>query len=139
IPIIKRLLDDSARENGVPVFIDCPPGSACIVMESIRDADYCVLVAEPTVFGAHNLNMVYELVTLFHKPCGVVLNKCIDGGENPSEAFSQAHGVPVVGRIPFNNVLGRLSAEGIIAAREKHEYAELFSGILQTVRGEVRL
>lgn len=138
IPIIKRLLDESAREDGLPVFIDCPPGSACIVMESIRDADYCVLVAEPTVFGAHNLSMVYELVKLFKKPCGVVLNKCIDGGENPSEAFCKAHGVPVVGSIPFDNTLGRLSAEGNIAAREKHEYAELFSGILQTVMREVR-
>ena len=33
-------------------FIDCPPGSACVVMESIKDADYCILVAEPTLFGS---------------------------------------------------------------------------------------
>ena len=49
-------------------FIDCPPGSECIVMESIKDADYCILVAEPTLFGVHNLNMVCELVNLFNKP-----------------------------------------------------------------------
>lgn len=28
----------------------------------------CILVAEPTLFGVHNLNMVYELVKLFNKP-----------------------------------------------------------------------
>ncbi len=138
IPIIKRLLEDDERERALPVFIDCPPGSACIVMESIRGADYCVLVAEPTAFGAHNLAMVYELVKLFHKPCGAVLNKCIDGEENPSEAFCNEQGVPIIGRIPFDNTLGRLSAEGKIAARENAQYAELFSGILQSVTGEVR-
>lgn len=138
IPIIKRLLDDSVSKGGLPVFIDCPPGSACIVMESIRGADYCVLVAEPTVFGAHNLAMVYELAKLFHKPCGAVLNKCMDGEQNPSEAFCNEQGIPVIGRIPFDNALGRLNAEAKIAAREKHEYAELFSGILQTVMREVR-
>ena len=77
IPIIKKLLAEDSLEAHEKVFIDCPPGSACIVMESIKDADYCVLVAEPTLFGVHNLNMVYELVKLFNKPFGVVLNKCL--------------------------------------------------------------
>ena len=70
--MIKRLLDKIQSGGNRPVFIDCPPGSACAVMESIRDADFCVLVAEPTRFGAHNLAMVTELVSLFHKPFGSV-------------------------------------------------------------------
>ncbi|NCA92538.1 ATPase, partial [bacterium] len=77
VPIIKNILKYIKDKSGY-IFIDCPPGSACIVMESIKDADYCILVAEPTIFGAHNLAMVYELVTLFNKKCGVVLNKCTD-------------------------------------------------------------
>lgn len=132
IPIIKRLLDTGVREDGLPVFIDCPPGSACTVMESIRGADYCVLVAEPTVFGAHNLAMVYELAMLFRKPCGAVLNKCIDAEANPSEAFCEEHAIPIIGRIPFDGELGRLSAEGKIPARESEQYATLFTGILQS-------
>jgi MinD superfamily P-loop ATPase len=82
-------------------------------------------VAEPTLFGVHNLNMVYELVTLFDKPHGVVLNKCLDG-ENPAEKFQtsivvcinkydtnlgnterieefcQTNKIPFAGRIPFD-------------------------------------
>ena len=65
IPIIKKLLDKNRKERDKMTFIDCPPGSACVVMESIKDADYCILVAEPTLFGVHNLNMVYEL-SLIH-------------------------------------------------------------------------
>ena len=60
VPVIDGLLEGIKDEDD-PILIDCPPGSACIVMESIRDADYCILVAEPTLFGLHNLKMVYEL------------------------------------------------------------------------------
>jgi len=136
IPIIKRLLQNSVSED-LPIFIDCPPGSACIVMESIKDADYCILVAEPTVFGVHNLNMVYDLVRLFNKPHGVVLNKCLDG-ENPAEKFCTENSIPVLGRIPFDSELGNLNSDAKIAARESDSFRALFASLLETVMKEVR-
>ena len=41
------MLIDSVKDEQNTVIIDCPPGSACTVMDSIEDADYCILVAEP--------------------------------------------------------------------------------------------
>lgn len=137
IPIIKELLRESVLEEDAPTFIDCPPGSACIVMESIKNADYCILVAEPTLFGVHNLNMVYELVKLFKKPYGVVLNKCLDG-ENPAETFCKAKGIKILGKIMFDAQLGMLSSNAQIAARENETYHELFSSLLKTVMEEAR-
>lgn len=137
VPIIKRLLDTSRGESCLPHFIDCPPGSACTVMESIMDADYCILAAEPTVFGVHNLNMVYELVRLFNKPFGVVLNKCRPG-ENPAERFCEEKGIKIIGRIDFDRELGRLNSAGGIAARENKRYRELFEGLLGRVEGGLR-
>ncbi|MDD4716231.1 MAG: ATP-binding protein [Oscillospiraceae bacterium] len=137
IPVIKRLLEKIQSSGNRPVFIDCPPGSACAVMESIRDADFCVLVAEPTIFGAHNLAMVYELVSLFHKPFGAVLNKCQEG-ENPSETFCLAHRIPILGRISFDAELGALSAEGGIAVRENERYRALFGSLLEQIGKEAR-
>ena len=98
IPIIQRLLELADQEAERLTVIDCLPGSACIVMESIKDADYCVLVAEPTLFGVHNLDMVYELVRLFGRPFGVVLNKC-SGEENPAEQYCLEN-IRILGRIP---------------------------------------
>jgi MinD superfamily P-loop ATPase len=135
VQIIKKLLD-RAKERDTLTFIDCPPGSACIVMASIKDADYCVLVAEPTIFGSHNLKMVYELVQLFGKPHGVVLNKCLDG-ENPSEKFCMENGIKILARIPFDIQLGLINSNALIAARESVEYNAMFSGLLGTVTGEV--
>lgn len=132
IPIIKELLKKNAAETALPVFIDCPPGSACSVMESIKDADYCILVAEPTVFGVHNLKMVCDLVEVFHKPHGVVLNKCLEA-ENPAEEYCKEHHVTILGKIPFDSKLGTLNSNARIAVRENDRYRELFSALLNTV------
>lgn len=149
VPIIEKLLEENRKyssngelsnnieENEKLSIIDCPPGSACIVMESIKDVDFCVLVAEPTAFGAHNLEMVYELVSLFGKPFGVVLNKCLDG-ENPSEEFCKEKGIKILGRVPFEKELGGLNSNAKIAARESERYNKLFKNILETVKGEVQ-
>ena len=138
VPIIEKLLEENrATDNEKLSIIDCPPGSACIVMESIKDADFCVLVAEPTAFGVHNLEMVYELVSLFGKPFGVVLNKCLDG-ENPSEEFCKEKGIKILGRVPFEKELGELNSNAKIAARESERYNKLFKNILETVKGEVQ-
>ncbi len=71
IPVIREALKQA---EGLTI-IDGPPGSACSVMESVMDADFCILVAEPTAFGFHNFQMVYELVTLLGRKCGVIINK----------------------------------------------------------------
>lgn len=136
VPIIKRLLEDISKQQ-LPVFIDCPPGSACIVMESIKDADYCILVAEPTIFGVHNLNMVYDLVKLFNKPYGVVLNKCMDE-QNPAEIFCIQKNIPILGKIPFDKELGSLNSDAKIVSTESKSLKDLFSVLLETVIREAR-
>lgn len=135
IPIIKRELIEIEDDKKI-TFIDCPPGSACIVMESIKTADYCVLVAEPTIFGRHNLNMVYELVRLFKKPFGVVLNKYMEG-DNPSEAFCIEKNIKVLGNIPFDSELGMINSNALIVVNEDSKYRDVFSNILANIIKEV--
>lgn len=133
VPIIKEILKYTQDENRVSI-IDCPPGSACVVMESIKDADYCILVAEPTLFGVHNLNMVFDLVKLFNKPFGVVLNKCLDG-ENPSEQFCNDHDIYILDKIPFDETIGDLNSNGLVIAIENQYYQDFFKNLfLKTTR-----
>lgn len=136
IPIIDKLLDEEPQ-NSQRTIIDCPPGSACIVMESIKDADYCVLIAEPTVFGVHNLSMVYELVKLFNKPHSVILNKCLDG-KNPAEEFCIENNIKILDKIPFDSELGTLNSNALIAARESPKYKKMFSEILKKIIEEAQ-
>lgn len=136
VPIIHRLLQIVKEEEGL-VVLDCPPGSACTVMESIRDADYCLLVAEPTLFGMHNLECVCNLAKIFQKPFGVVLNKCT-GEENPSETFCRQNHYPILASIPFDYEMGRLNSDGEIAVRRLPSYEKLFRELLSTVTLEIK-
>lgn len=136
IPIINRLMNDKRNVSGSMTFIDCPPGSACIVMDSIKEADYCILVAEPTLFGVHNLNMVYDLVNIFGKPFGVVLNKCIVE-ENPAEVFCLEKNIKILGRIPFDSELGLLNSNAEIAVFKSKKFRLIFMDLLDAVTEEV--
>lgn len=130
VPLIRQAL---GHAEGLSV-IDCPPGSACSVMESIMDADHCVLVAESTAFGFHNFQMVHELAALLHKPCGVVINKQ-SGQYMPLENYCQAHGLPILERFDYDPALARLLAENEIAVEKLPEYRARFAAILEKLGG----
>jgi MinD superfamily P-loop ATPase len=135
IPIIDRLLEKI--KDYKHVVIDCPPGSACTVMESIKHADYCVLVAEPTIFGRHNLAMVHELVGLYEKPYGVVLNKCIEG-YNPSKAYCVDNHIPILQEIPYDEKLGSYLSAGRIPVRADEDFRDMFIKLQGVIEREVR-
>lgn len=135
IPIIKKIYNKINDYKGY-IFLDCAPGSSCLVMESISNADYCVLVAEPTIFGLHNLKMVYELVNILKKPFGVVLNKCTKL-QNPSEEFCKKNSVDILGKIPFDKNLGKTNSNSEIVVNIDEKYRKMFSDILQNIKKEV--
>lgn len=129
-PLIREALK---KAEGLTV-IDCPPGSACSVMESIMDADYCVLVAEPTAFGFHNFQMVHELAALLGKPCGVIINKQAER-YLPLESYCQERGLPVLDRISYDTALGKLLADSEIAVEQLPAYRERFAELLAKIGG----
>ncbi len=134
VPIIERLLKDGP-ETGTTV-IDSPPGSSCSVMESIVDADYCLLVAESTSFGIHNFKLVHELVELFEKPAGVIVNKSF-GDDELVENYCTEKGLEIIGKIPFDRKLGQQLSYGDIVVRKDKAYDEMFTGFLQKIAKEV--
>lgn len=131
-PLIREALK---KAEGLTV-IDCPPGSACSVMESIMDADYCVLVAEPTAFGFHNFQMVHELAALLKKPCGVIINKQAER-YMPLEDYCHEKALPVLDRIDYDTELGKLLANNEIAAEKLPMYRDRFAGILAMIGGRI--
>lgn len=127
VPIISAALA-AAEQLGDTVVIDCPPGSACPVMESVSRSDACLLVAEPTAFGFDNFCMVYELVRLLKKPCAVVMNK-IEEPYPPLEDFCREHQIPVLARIPCDLSVASSIADGTLLAQTDPEKAVWFQEI----------
>lgn len=132
MPIVRTLLGQ--KRSGL-VFIDSPPGSGCLVQETLRKADACLLVAEPSLFGAHDLALVHELAKKMGKPCMMVLNKTMEGA-NPSEQYAKEHGLRIIGRIPYEKRLACLSGDGLLVA-ENPTYRRIFLDMLEQLPKEV--
>ena len=133
VPVISQALK-KGYSLGENVIVDCPPGSACSVMESVTDADYCILVAEPTAFGFHNFRMVYELVSLLKKPCGVVINKMNEPYE-PLETFCREEQIPVLLRIPYDRKFAELGSAGKILVEKESDIRAMFTELSEKIGG----
>ena len=133
IPIIEAAQREGFKSQK-DVFVDCPPGSACSVMESISSCDFCILVAEPTAFGFHNFKMVYELTVLLNKPCAVVINKQDDSFQ-PLEAFCKENNIAILAKIPYSKAVAETAAKGKLITECDEEIKSLFDDILNKIRG----
>lgn len=92
-------------------IIDCPPGTTCAMIESVRDSDYCLLVTEPTPFGLHDLELSLEAVGMLGIPGGLVINRW-QGEEQELASLSNRTGFPILARIPFSPKLAQAYMQG---------------------------
>lgn len=138
VPIIKKTLKkgfDIAFSNNAKnpfIVIDCPPGSACSVMESVQEADFCILVVEPTAFGVHNFKMVYELVSLLKKPCGIIINKeAKETVYEDLEIFCLENKINILARFEDKQSIAKITSNAEIAVLFDEELAELFKSLFE--------
>ncbi len=131
VPIISQLKAWMAEKNRVQI-LDSPPGASCPVVETIRDADYVVLVTEPTPFGLHDLRQAVEICQELGVNHGVIINR--DGiGDGSVEKYCQERDLPVLLRIPLDEEIGRGIALGNQLMDIKPEYKESFSNLFQNI------
>ncbi|HQE93667.1 MAG TPA: ATP-binding protein [Anaerolineae bacterium] len=95
-----RAFDDNADL----LLIDGPPGIGCPVIAALSGADLALIVAEPTVSGAHDLERILGLAAHFNIPAAVLLNK---SDLSPAQAeviaaYCDAQDIPLVGRLPYD-------------------------------------
>jgi len=134
VPLIHACVREEDQDQ--IMVIDCPPGSACTVIESIEDADFCVIATEPTIFGLHNFKMVQELVMILGKPYGVVINK-LESFKNPMDQYCIEKHLPLLAHIPFKEELFQSNAEGLIACEIDDEIAGIFEKMFARIKNEV--
>lgn len=108
--LIKELKKEVAEENDITIY-DAPPGTSCSVVESVVDADYVVLVTEPTPFGLNDLKLTIELMQDLGKEFGVVINKA-GLGNDQTHQYLKENRIPIIGEIPFMREFALNYADG---------------------------
>ena len=134
VPLIRQL-KKRIGEAGLPphpvVILDASPGTSCPVVETMRGADFVLLVTEPTPFGLHDLRLAVEVArevgasSRIPLPVGVVINR--DGvGDRGVEDYCAAEGIPILMRIPLDRRIAEAYSEGVTIVEALPEYQERF-------------
>lgn len=110
VPVIRELLNGLSKETNL---IDCPPGTSCNVVNSLKYADGAILVTEPSEFGLHDLKMAVELVKMYDIPFGIVINKD-DGKDNIVKKYCKEENIELIGTIPYDKATAVLYSKGEI-------------------------
>lgn len=75
VPVIRQLQAWVTPQPGQTVIVDCPPGTSCPVVASLKGAEVVLLVTEPTPFGLHDLRLALQVTRELGLPAGVVVNR----------------------------------------------------------------
>jgi len=105
--------------------IDSPPGTSCPVVESVRGADFVLLVTEPTPFGLHDLTLAVEMVRALARPFAVALNRC-DAGDEGVRSYCEREGIEILLSIPDDRRIAESYARGDIDLSKLSWYKDKF-------------
>ncbi len=95
-----------AQNHSAPLIItDGPPGIGCPAIAALTGADLALLVTEPSVSGIHDLQRVCQLVSHFHIPLAVCINKYTISTCNSEEieSWCQENSIIFAGKIPYSS------------------------------------
>ncbi len=133
---IIRQLKKHVDENADVVVIDSPPGTSCPVVESLRGADFAILVTESSPFGLHDLKLAISMVREMKIPMGVVINR-YDPSFEDLEVYLEEENIPVLMRIPFDPKIAKLYSSGTIFSRKLKDWREKFLKLYEDVIGVI--
>ena len=126
--VIKDLKKRIMSEQEI-VLYDAPPGTSCSVVETISDVDFVVLVAEPTLFGLHDLKLMVELVRDLNRPFGLVINKA-GLGDDTIYKYIKDEDINLLGEVPFSKAYASLYAKGNIGGQVPAEIEDAYRDIV---------
>ena len=118
------------------VVIDAPPGTSCSMVATVRDADYALLVTEPTPFGLHDLELAYRTVKELGLPAGVVINRT-GTGDSGVEDFCAREGVEILAEIPESREIAEIYSRGSIIINESEEFASIMTGLMEKIEKRI--
>jgi MinD superfamily P-loop ATPase len=139
VPVIQ------AAKSRIPisdlVVIDAPPGTSCPVIESVRDADFLLLVTEPTPFGLHDLKLAVDMARALGLAMGLVVNRA-GIGDREVYAYCTDNHLRILAEIPDDRRVAELYSRGEMITDHlsdlKVRFSNLLDEILDLTRGNQR-
>lgn len=127
--LIKKLKASLPNAQDITLY-DAPPGTSCSVVETIHDANYVILVAEPTPFGIHDLSLMVELVRNMNLSFGIVINKA-GIGNNEIYDYIEKEKLEIIGELPFSKAFAQDYSSGNMIQELSDEWINRYAQIVE--------
>jgi len=127
VSVIKKAIKSADSQH--LILLDAPPGISCPFITTVEQADFIILVTEPTPFGLHDLELSVSTIQQFQKPVGVIVNKSGLGNRAVYQWLDE-NKIPLLLEVPFDKDIAHIYSEGKILAKENPAYRGIFQQVL---------
>ena len=128
-----RLVKKVKKYSGKGVnILDSPPGTACPVVETVKDVNLCVLVTDPTPFGVNDLKLAVDMAREIGQEPVVLVNRA-QYFNNDLKEYCAKEQLEIIGEIPDDRKIAEVYSEGGIAVEKLSQYFELFQKITSRI------
>jgi MinD superfamily P-loop ATPase len=130
-PLIKAVL--ALRDPTKITIVDAPPGTSCPVIETMKPADFILLVTEPTPFGLNDLKLAVGAARILNIPCGLVINRS-DIGDDKVKEFATRENLPILLEIPFDRRIAEAYSRGDMIVDVMPEWKAKFLELYEKIK-----
>lgn len=128
-----RLIKKVKQQIGTGInILDSAPGTACPVVETVKHADICVLVTDPTPFGIHDLKLAVSMCRELDQEPVVLVNRAEYHNEDLTNYCTEAS-LEVIAEIPDDRSIAECYSVGDLVVEQMPEYQNLFREIAQKI------
>jgi len=114
-------------------LLDSPPGTACATVETVKGADLCLLVADPTPFALHDLKLAVNMCRQIGQEPAVVVNRAgLD--DTALKSYCRKAELEILGEIPDDRRIAEVYSVGDIVVDKLPEYRPHFQRLLDRAR-----
>ncbi len=127
--LIKKVKENIGQGLNI---IDSPPGTSCPVVESVKNADLCILVTDPTPFGINDLKLAVDMCREIGQEPVVIVNRA-EYFNNDLLQYCQDESLEIIGEIPDDRKIAECYSVGDLAVDKFPEYKNIFREILNKI------
>jgi len=131
-PAVIHAVKEASGVSDITI-IDSPPGTSCPVIEAVKDADFVVLVTEPTPFGLNDLDLAVGMVRALDIPFAVAVNRC-DMGDKDVYQYCNRQGIDIILEIPDDRRIAEAYSRGEMLIHACSEYTDKFRKCWDKIR-----
>jgi MinD superfamily P-loop ATPase len=131
-PPLIRKVRAFTRQDKITI-IDAPPGTSCPVIAAMKDADFVLLVTEPTPFGLYDLKLAVGAARILGIACGLVINRA-DMGDDQVKAYAESEALPILMEIPFDRRIAEAYSRGELLTETMPEWKGKFLDLYERIK-----